>query len=314
MDFDLSRLKHIYTRYGTIMLGNIFIKFGSYGNDIRLKIYHGISMSESVPQIMRQTGLFHESYDSSAAVDGLFHDIGRFAQYFLTGNLQDYNLEKDFGLKDHGRLGEQVVEEFDYYFSEYFPILKAVIGNHTCIYRSEYNCDLSKIPPIFQEYSLEEIMKKGCFLDYLIGSKIKLVQEADNFELIQNVVSKRWISTISSEKKDFITREAWELFCNNQPLMISEMRKNNCWSINSGVLLRFGLIPQKAQLRSTLEVLLEQGYLKKMYEMIVSDDPLIMEGYKYATLLVQNMIQLSEAIITKQSRDEAVQLTKKMWK
>lgn len=317
----IQELRTLYIQYGKMQISNIESLYGKADSSVKLKIKHGISMSESVPRITAKSGLFHESFEQTAAIDGLFHDIGRFAQYFLLGNLKDAELEEKYGIKDHGRLGELLLhEELSQYFglNDYISILKPVVGNHTEIYDSRYALNLSQIPPIFQEYSIEEIMKREQLKNYLIAAKIKLVVEADNFELLQNIVNRDWTPQISDNEKDFVTKEVWEQFTNNLPIMIAEFKKKNTWSINSGAILRFGLLPQKAALRSTLEVLLEQNYLKKVYERAVeglqNPDPLIYEGYRYATLLVKNIIEFSDAIITEKERQKAVEKTKKMWK
>lgn len=334
MLFDIADSRILYTNYGKIQLGKITKKFGSYGDDIHLKIQHGISMSYEVPKVMQKTGLFHESYLDSAAMDGLFHDIGRFQQYYLTGNLKDAELEELFQIKDHGRLGEILFQnpEFMKHFLKasepYGEIIAPVIGNHTHIYQPQYRLNLSTLPSIFQEYSLEEIlkMKKEEWKNWLIGAKIQFVQEADNFELIQNIVNHYWIPQIRTEPEHWVTKEAWNLFFHNQPIMISELKKKNSWTCNSGVILRYGLLPQKAQLRSTLEVLLEGKYLQKLYLSALENarnkdgdaeeikDPLILDGYLYASLLTQNIVALSDTVITEKQRNAAVQLTKKMWK
>lgn len=318
---EIQRLRTLYTEYGTIQLENIERIYGKADSSVKLKIKHGISMSESVPKITAGSGLFHESYEETAAVDGLFHDIGRFVQYLLIGNLKDAELEEKYGIKDHGRLGELLLhDELSKYFGleDYISILKPVVGNHTEIYDSRYALDLSKLPPIFQEYSMEEISRREHLKNYLIAAKIKLVVEADNFELLQNIINRDWVPVISENKQDFVTKEAWEQFTNNLPIMIAEFKKRNIWSVNSGAILRYGLLPQKAQLRSTLEVLLEQDYLRLVYERAIeglqNPDPLIYEGYLYATLLVKNIIELSDPVIKEEQRKEAVEKTKKMWK
>ncbi|MCI9234045.1 MAG: hypothetical protein HFH08_05600 [Bacilli bacterium] len=318
---EMQKLRTLYTEYGKIQLGNIEALYGNVDNSVKLKIKHGISMSKSVPRITAMSGLFHESFEESAAIDGLFHDIGRFFQYLLIGNLKDAELEEKYGIKDHGRLGELLLnDEFITKFglNEYASILKPVVGNHTEIYDSKYALDLSKLPPIFKEYSMEEILKRAQLRNYLIAAKIKLVVEADNFELLQNIVNRDWVPEISEKEEGFVTKEAWEQFTNNLPIMIAEFKKRKVWSVNSGAILRYGLLPQKAQLRSTLELLLEQDYLRLLYERAVEGiqkpDPLIYDGYLYATLLVKNIIELSDPIITEEQRREAVEKTKKMWK
>jgi len=318
---EIQKLRTLYTEYGKIQLGNIEEMYGKADNSVKLKIKHGISMSEAVPRITSKSGLFHESYEETAAVDGLFHDIGRFVQYLLTGNLKDAELEEKYGIKDHGRLGELLLhDDLSEHFGlgDYISILKSVVGNHTEIYDPKYALDLSNLPPIFNEYSIDEISRREQLKNYLVAAKIKLVVEADNFELLQNIVNRDWSPIISEKEEDFITKEAWEQFTNNLPIMIADFKKRNIWSVNSGVVLRYGLLPQKAQLRSTLEVLLEQDYLKLAYERAVeglhNPDPLIYESYLYATLLVKNMIELSDPIIKEEQRKEAVEKTKKMWK
>lgn len=331
--FNVSELRKLYTDYGTVYLGKIEETLGKCGNDVKLKIDHGIQMSYAVPSIMRKTNLFDSSYLDSSAVDGLFHDIGRFRQYELTGNLRDYDLEQKEGIKDHGRLGEILLQDEAFYRSffsnntEYAEVLKSVVGNHTFIYQPQYQCDFSQFPSIFCDYSLEEILKSNReeWKNLLIGAKIQLIQEADNFELIQNIINHNWTPRISSLKEDWITEEGWKLFINNQPMIMTELKKKNSWTCNTGVALRYGLLTRKIQLRSTLEEILEKDYLRKVYERTIatatddygnkmeSTDPLIQESYLYITELVKNLIAMSDLIITEESRKAAVEKTKKMF-
>lgn len=331
--FNLSELRQLYTDYGTVYLGKIEQILGKCGNDVRLKIDHGIQMSYAVPNIMRKTNLFNSSYFDSSAVDGLFHDIGRFKQYELTGNLRDYELEQKVGIKDHGRLGEILLQDKELYQSffpnnnEYAEILKSVVGNHTSIYQPQYRCDFSRLPSIFRDYSLEEILKSNReeWKNWLVGAKTQLVQEADNFELMQNIVNHNWTPRISSLKEDWITEEGWNLFIDNQSMIIAELKEHNSWTCNTGVALRYGLLTRRIQLRSTLEEILEKDYLRKVYERTIatatddsgnkmeSTDPLIQESYLYITELVKNMVAMSGDVITDESRKAAVEKTKKMF-
>lgn len=95
MSIRLPEIEHsrlLYTQYGTIYLNNIKCVYGSVENGMKLKVDHGISMSKLVPYITLQSKLFNESYLDSAALDGLFHDIGRFQQFLLTNSSQDVEL------------------------------------------------------------------------------------------------------------------------------------------------------------------------------------------------------------------------------
>lgn len=200
----------------------------------------------------------------------------------------------------------------------YASILRPVVGNHTKIYNLEYNRDLSDLPTVFQNCSLEEVAANEELKKWLIAAKIKLVTEADSFELLQNIVKRNWSPMISEEQKDWITDPVWNLFTNNQPIMIAELKKQNAWTCNAGFALRNGLLPQKAQLRATLEVLLQKQYLKKVYERAIEGqehpDPRIKECYLYTQLLVENIISLSDTIIKPEQRQEAVQKTKTMYR
>lgn len=329
--FDVANLRTLYIKYGRIQLGNIERLFGRYGDEIKLKIEHGISMSYEVPKIMMESNLFHESYYDSFAIDGLFHDIGRFKQYEMIGSLSDSELENLIGIKDHGRLGEILLQSFEIQKqlglvkNPYLQVLQKVVGNHTKIYNPEYRISLSDLNSIFKEYSLEEIINYRKWINLLIGAKIQLVVEADNVELLQNIITGKLPIVIYSEKEKWVTEEVWKLFIENKPIFISEMKKHGTWSNNSGVILRFGLLPQKANIRSTLERILKEDYFRKMYEKMsnevvdkegrktVVNDPLIKEGYLYATLLTENIIKMSDIIITREQREQALELTKKIW-
>lgn len=338
LNLNVEKARALYTQYGTLRLGEIEKYLGHCDKSIQLKIQHGLSMSDSVTRVMEKTGLFNSSYYDSFAFDGLLHDIGRFEQYARTGSLKDYELESYCGIEDHGRLGEQILDQeydgkrlIEWFLPEerrYDFILKAVVGNHTRIYQPQYQISFSDLNSIFQEKSLEQILEesKEEIINQLIGVKIRLLQEADNFELLQNVLNGYWKPLIQTEKESWVTHEVWVKFLENQPIMITEMKKKNSWTCNSGAILHMGLLPQKAFLRSTLEILLERDYLKQFYLQTVKnavsrsgnseklEDPLIEAGYHYSTLLIKNIIALSDIVITKESREKALQLTKSMWK
>ena len=76
-----------------------YIKNGCLPDDIRIKLEHGLSMSSSVAKTTINSGFFNESYKDSAEVDGLYHDIGRFPQYYYSLQLGDKESEKYTGFK-----------------------------------------------------------------------------------------------------------------------------------------------------------------------------------------------------------------------
>ena len=55
-------------------------KISNPREDIKIKVRHGLVMSDQVANATIKSGLFNQSYVASASIDGLLHDIGRFEQ------------------------------------------------------------------------------------------------------------------------------------------------------------------------------------------------------------------------------------------
>ena len=85
----ISDMKEKYKLYANDWFLKIQNKNMNIGNDIKLKVNHGITMCDAVGNTTLKSGFFNESYVLSGNVDGLLHDVGRFPQYYLSGTLKD---------------------------------------------------------------------------------------------------------------------------------------------------------------------------------------------------------------------------------
>lgn len=336
LKLNINLAKNLYQKYGEQKLSQIIKKYGKCKQDIQLKIPHGLTMANEVKNLTEETHFFNESYYIPAALDGLLHDIGRFEQYLITESLLDFKLEAETGIIDHGILGKYIllkkdqdkiplIEKFIPDTRLYDKVLTEIIYNHTNIHNFRYHYELYQLNGEFKNYSIEEIIKNEKLLNKLISIKIRLVQEADNFELLHNIVNKHFIPAIRIDEKHLAKKEAWDLFFNNEYINIGQLKKLNAWSCNSGALLRFGLLPQKAQLTATLKLFIQNGYIDKLYQLILEtaayddgrkgklNDPMIEDGYHYTKLLINNIIKGSDVFITPEERRNAVELSKKEW-
>jgi len=337
---SIDCLKDRYKLYGNEMLDKIKEKHGEYGADIKLKVEHGISMSDSVGKTTLNSNLFNESYVESGQIDGLLHDVGRFYQYLLSGTLKDYELKNFIDFEDHGRLGNYILsknnnELLRYFIPEttiYDYILKQVIYEHTTINNLDYKYELTKLINVFPNYDLSEIIYSGNqeLVDKLIALKLKILREEDSLEILQKVRDGLWKPAIGCEEKHHVHNEIWDQFTNFEFINMAELKSKGLWTCNAGFLLRYSLIYNNINFVGTLKTLLEDNTLDKVYQNqinnvtndndeIITDSSLydkrLKDAYEFITLVTKELINTSPdgIIITPESREQAKELVKKQF-
>ena len=310
------------------------------GSDIRLKVNHGITMSDAIMNTTLKSGFFNESYGLSGAVDGLLHDIGRFPQYYKSGTLKDKESQQFTGFIDHGRYGAYYLDKDNSkllrYFigenKEYDEIIKEVVKEHTTITNPDYIKDISKITNVFQNYHIDEVVKGNKNLkDMLIALKLLILREEDSLEILHKVSDLLWRPAIASEKKYHIKDIPWEQFINFDYINMSSLKEQGLWSCNVGFLLRYSLLFHNINFVGTLLNLKEEDIIKKIYinqrnnvtndnNEFVNDekliDPRLHDAYIFTSLAVDNLINTSPdgKVITSESRKEAKEKTLRMIK
>lgn len=337
---SIDYLKDKYKLYGNEMLDKIQEKHGEYGADIKLKIEHGLSMSDSVGKTTLTSNLFNDSYVESGQVDGLLHDVGRFYQYLLSGTLKDYELRNFINFEDHGKLGSYLLskdnDELLRYFipntTEYDHILKEVVKEHTNITNPRYYYQLSELVNVFQNYGLSEIIKSEnqVLIDKLITLKLKLLREEDSLEILQKVRDGLWKPAIGCEEKYHVHNEIWDQFTNFEFINMAELKSKGLWTCNAGFLLRYSLIYNNVNFVGTLKTLLEDNTLGLVYDRQINNvtndanelitdpslhDKRLKDAYDFITLATKALIETSPdgVIITPESREHAKELVKKQF-
>ncbi len=324
-----------YTKYAERNLVLIKKKYQDIPSDIGIKLQHGISMMSAVEKATMESGFFNESYYLSSALEGCGHDIGRFPQYLLTGTLKDADSETITGSKDHGNFARKILlannQTLLRYFlgekSPYDRVFTEVIGEHTKIRNPLYQYSISELVNLFQNYSLEEILKakEPSIKNKLITLKLAILQEMDCLELLQNVMSEAWIPAISCKKEFYAHPDIWDDFMHFRYIDITKYRREGKWTSNAGFLLRYGLLARQMKLVCTLkEFTIDEGFqkvwdktLKHMKDKEVGEiDPLLLQAQEYAILMVDNLIKTSPdgILLTERSKEKAKQLTLEEWK
>lgn len=322
-----------YIAYANQQFRLIKERQGKLGDDIHLKLQHGLSMMVSNEEITKKSGLFNETYYLSSALEGCGHDIGRFAQYYASGTLKDADSKKFTGCKDHGNLGRKVLKadnkELLRFFlptpSYYDKIFLEVIGEHTKIRNPQYFYSIADLGNIFQNLSLEEVVysKDVNLKSKLIALKTKLLQEVDSIELLQNIINQSYTPKISNRKENFATKEVWDDFIHFRYIDIAYHKLRNTWTSNCGFLLRYGLLTHQMNLVGTLKQFQESNSFQKLWERtensvvddVTLDDPLLKEAQSFIQLAVCNLIACSfdGLLITPDSRLKAKEKTLREW-
>jgi len=302
-------------------------------SDIGIKQQHGLNMMEAVRETTLKSGLFNESYADSASMEGCFHDIGRFEQYEKSGTLLDKESEKFTGFCDHGAYGRYLLLKNNKRLLRYFildktrydRVLTEVVGEHTNTKNKNYSYDIKNLANQFQNYSFEEIIRSKNYqiLDKLISLKLKLLQEVDSTEILQNIITKSWKPDIDPNKKYFVNDYVWDDFINFRYIDMNKLKELGHWTCNSGFLLRYGLLTNKVNLVGTLKHFKENDLFSKLWsvtqknsnEMYNTDivDPYIAPAQKFIEVAVDNLILSSKdgIIITDEDRKEAQRETVK---
>ncbi len=324
-----------YTKYAERNLVLIKKKYQDVPSDIGIKLQHGISMMHAVRKATMESDFFNESYYLSAALEGCGHDIGRFPQYLLTGTLKDADSELVTGSKDHGNFARKLLltnrQELLRYFlgekSPYDRVFTEVIGEHTKIRNPLYQYSISELVNLFQNYSLEEILKSKdpAIKNKLIALKLAILQEMDCLELLQNVMSEAWIPTITCKKENFAHPDIWDDFIHFRYIDIAKYKREGKWTSNAGFLLRYGLLARQMKLVCTLKEFKVDNGFQKVWEKTLKHmkdkeegemDPLLLAAQQYAILAVDNLIKTSSdgILLTEESKEKAKQLTLQEWR
>ncbi len=304
-------------------------------NNIGIKLKHGISMMRAVEKATKESGFFNESYYHSSALEGCYHDIGRFPQYVLTGTLDDAVSEKLTGCLDHGDYARKLLLDNNgsllrYFLGEKSPydyIFTEVIGEHTSIKNPLYKEPIIELTNLFQDYSLEEVLnsENSKKIAQLIALKLAILQEMDCLELLQNVMDESWTPAISCKKDDYAHIDIWKDFINFRYIDMAQYKKEGKWTCNAGFLLRYGLLTRQMKLVCSLkEFQVDEGFKKVWAATInsakgyngVNFDPLLAAAQEYIQIAVQNLINTSPngVVLTEESKEKAKELTLQEWK
>lgn len=330
-----------YLEYCKKYMHLISLKYPETTEDIKLKENHGLTMKDGVRDLTINSGMLNESYATSASIEGLLHDIGRFPQYLLSGTLKDAESIKYTGFEDHGEYGRYMLlknekELLRYFLSEETPydkVLVDVVGEHTKLRNPNYMYDIRELEDIFVNYSLDEILKSGNtkLINKLISLKIKLLKEADSLEILYKVRDGLWTPRISSNSDDYIKDEVWNIFLSLNRIDIKKLREKGLWTCNSGFLLRYALLFNNINFTGTLKSVLEDGTIDLIYQMqkqssknkegnLEEDeskiDPRLHLATDFTKLVLETLIECSRdgKIITKEDRSHAKEKILSLWR
>lgn len=333
---SIDVLRNKYRIYGNDMLDKISQVYTA-GDDIKLKVHHGVSMSTTVRELTEYSGFFNDTYFESSSVDGLLHDIGRFEQYLLSGTLRDYDSKKITGYEDHGQYGKHILLRDNSELLRYFipstdiydKVVSEVVGEHTTISNPNYLRDLSSLEDIFTLYEQDEVLKTTDeeLLNKLITLKLLIVREADSLELLQNIKEGLWSPRIAAEEKYHIHDDIWRQFTNFERIDMAKLKSRGIWTCNAGFLLRYSLLFRNMNFVGTLRTIINEGIVDDVFTRqinhITNDsgqidnriDPRIIDAYQFTKLALINLIETSEdgKVITSESKERAKQKTKRMF-
>lgn len=325
---DIDEMKQKYITFSNYWFERMRLKGIKVGDDIKLKLQHGISMSDAVANTTLKSGLFNESYEISGAVDGLLHDVGRFPQYYQSGTLKDTASKEFTGFDDHGRYGAYFLENEDKellrYFigknEEYDKIITEVVREHTTIQNEKYKKDIKDLTNIFPNYDINEVLTNEEMIDKLIALKLLILREEDSLEILHKVKDELWKPMISSSKELYIKDEVWNIFINQGYIDMNDLKTKGLWSCNVGFLLRYGLIYNNVNFVGTLKTLVDDDTINKIYEVqknnsknsseivdIDNLDPRLEQAKDYMNVAIKNLIDFSldGKIITPESKEKA---------
>ena len=335
-DFDIENMKERYKLYGSYWLNIISKKGLKIGEEIELKVEHGISMSNSVEFLTLNSGLFNETYAKSGAIDGLLHDIGRFPEYYLCGSLKDTYFEKITGFRDHGQYGAYILEKNNRRLLRWFigdntsydKIIIEIVKEHTTTTNKKYLINIEKLIDTFQKYDLDYVLKcsNDDLINKLIALKLLILKEQDSLEILYKVGNGLWKPKISSEKRKYIKDEVWNIFIEFGYIDMKELKEKGLWSCNAGFLLRYSLIFHNVNFVCTLKKILDEKIIEKMYYRQIKNvrnkfnqletdysliDKRIKDAYLFTLDAVKNLIETSPdgKIITDKSRKDAGTIT-----
>lgn len=335
---DREEIKQKYIDYSNNKLQAIRDEYGTVVDAIGIKKQHGLTMAECVEQASKDSGMLNETYAHSAYIEGLLHDVGRFTQYLMCGSLNDNLLYQQEGYFDHGNLGKVILEKDRQVLLRYFLEIKTkydqmlleVIGEHTNIRNGNYVYSINELKGLFNNISFDEVLESDReeLKNKLIALKLMILQEIDGLELLQNIINGAFTPKLRMNPESYANGgDIWQDFLNFRYIDMGKYKGDGSWTLNSGFLLRYGLLTHKVNFVGTLKNFRDSDSFRKLWEItqgrLVNDDgeiipitdPLLKDAQEYIQLAVDNLIATSQdgVIITPESREEARKLTLKMW-
>ena len=306
-----------YITYTDGILKEIIKRHKELDDSILVKQNHGLIMKDSVRNITKNSNMLNETYLKTAALEGLFHDIGRFKQYLLSKTLDDNESKKYTGFDDHGKYGRYLLEKNDNkllrYFlgqeSNYDTMFLDIVGEHTTITNPNYLCDISGLKDTFKDYSFDEIINSSNeeLKNKLTALKLKILREADSLEIFDKIINGLWKPTISNDEEKFVNTEIWEKFINFEYIDMKDLKERGLWTANAGFLLRYGLLFQNFNLVGTLKKFIESDSFEKLWKQTEENsiktngskvqDSKVIEAQDYIKKAIECLISESDGIL-----------------
>lgn len=188
---------------------------------------------------------FNESTMNFVETSGLMHDVGRFAQVYLTGNYIDSRLAETYpNIQDHGELGRIILEK-NFITSIrptqriYDSSITTIVGEHAKGNLSGNLGDKVSNLKIFANFDINDILANSSFIDQLNAITIQIVQDVDRLDIYHQIITGKWSPLIVD---DLIPEEVFDMFFRGEYLNMTELRGRGLWNANVGELVRLGFV------------------------------------------------------------------------
>lgn len=253
----------------------------------------------------------NQSVKDFALLALLDHDIGRFLQMRLTGTYKDYEANAKIGIADHGLLGKLILlgelsKQYPLLGIVQEPLIKEQIPDGELFYnpiaqivedhvtRRNSDDELKILATkIFQEYSMDEILKMGeKTVRAALGTITQLVQDADRLDIYYQVIAGIWSPPIEDEP---VHPEIVATFYRGEYIDINKFKEKGIWNNNAGDLVRLSFINQ-IRLLSVAKVIQQENLIMRLKA--ARANPYVDEAFDYTDALLKRLIETSEDSVT----------------
>lgn len=297
---NLLNAKRIFEEEANYQLKKALMKYPleqsqNIKNNINMKLLHTDEVISDGLKVASELK-FNKSVKDFTNIALMDHDIGRFAQLTYTGNYKDSDLMIQTGIKNHGVLGRQILN--DGIINQQLPELTILHNPIMTIVEDHVDkkCSIEELmilkSRLLKDYSIEELLKDENISKEVVSAITQIVQDVDRLDIYHQILDGRWTPM---KVEDDINPKVFDMFYNGEYLNMASLRELGLWNANVGELVRLGFIDQ-IKLLSVAKVIQKENIIMQMKEK--RQNKKVLDAFDFANDKLNRMIANSTDGVT----------------